>query len=175
MRFKKAKLSLLALAVLLVLALNAIKVNAQEVTVDSLRACIPDWGGYFNQARTEIVSSTTEGSKEYYLLHLYQVDSKYPDPLIVSRSGDNKDCTEEYLDISGSNLSLSEALGDVGQKLTDELYQKELKSLSKEGLQKQVNEAAAKKKTEVTWRKDDVVALKKLGIKIPNNVVMEVE
>lgn len=174
MRFKKEKLSLLALAMLIVLSLNAIA-NAQEVTVKSLQACIPDWGEYFDHTRTGIVSSTTEGSKEYYLLHLYQVDSEYPDPLVISRSGDNNDCTEEYLDISGSNLSLSEALGDVGQKLTNELYKKELKELGKEGLQKQINEAAAKKETEMTWRKDDVVALKKLDIKIPNNVVMEVE
>ncbi len=149
-------------------------VVAQQ-SIGELEACIPSWDGFFNGSKTRIVASTTEGDKEYHLLHLYQIDSDYANPLVVSTSTQGGDCQQEYLDISGSNISLPDALGgDVGQRLVDALYERDLERLGKEGLQQKAEEVAGQKDSQVIWRKDDVTALKKLNITIPSNVAIEV-
>ncbi|MBP0019421.1 MAG: hypothetical protein J7647_17940 [Cyanobacteria bacterium SBLK] len=146
--------------------------SSAGVTVEALQTCIPDWNGFF--ARSEIVGSTQYEGKEYVLLHLYQPDTPFPDPLVVSRPVGGGDCTQEFLDISGSDVSLAEVLGEreIGRQLTLALYRGELERLGREGLQQQVNEAAEGENA-VEWWDEEVWALRQLGIEIPSNVVVK--
>ena len=152
-----------------VLMISLSQATLAEVTVKDWQACIPDWNGYFE--RSELVSQTQADAKEYFLLYLYQPGTQSPDPLVISRPVGGGECTQEFLNVTGDDVSLSQALGsrEVGRQLTLGIYQKDLERLGRDGLQRHVNEAASGA-APVEWHDEHVWALQQLGIVIPDNV-----
>jgi len=134
-----------------------------------LAACIPDWDGFYQ--RTELVASTRFEQKDYYLLHAYQVGSEDPDNLVISVPITGGNCQEEFLDVGGNEPCLSNVLGNpVGRELTLGLYQREVETLGRDGVQANIEQAAAGREP-VHWCEETIWSLQELNFQIPNNVV----
>ena len=144
--------------------------NFDATKVPGLESCYPgsDYPGIFE--RSELISQASDGEKEYFLIYLYEPDFPYPDRLIISRPAQGGDCTQEWLDVTGDDLALSRGLNNpqIGRLLKLGMYQKKLETFGREGLQDYINEAAQESSS---WYKEDIWALKQLGLSIPENVI----
>ncbi len=132
-----------------------------------LEACYPDLNGFFE--RSELMSQTWDEEKEYFLIYLYEPNLLEPYNLVISRPLKGKGCTQEWLDLTGDEVSLYKGFNNrqIARQLTLRRYEKRLETISKEQLQEQLNELA---EVNPNWREEDVWALKQLGFSIPPNV-----
>jgi hypothetical protein len=166
---KLLKLIAIGLFVAFLIVVGAIHPSTASVPTEQLQACIPDWDGYFD--RVELIGQTRYRGKDYFLLYLYQPKTQYPDPLVISLPTEGGHCTQEFLNVTGDDISLSQALGnrEIARQLKLSFYQQELKKLGREGLQRSINEKASEG-DRLEWFEEDVWALQQLGIAIPANV-----
>ena len=136
---------------------------------EQVKACFPEWEGYFE--RSEFISQANDQQKDYYLIHLYQPQTEFPDLLVISLPVGGGDCIQEVLNITGDDISLSAALNNpqIGRQLTLELYQREIEKFGRESVQQHLNETA-QSSSSIEWHEEDIWALQQLGFSIPKNV-----
>jgi hypothetical protein len=166
---KLLKLIAIGLFVAFLIVVGASHPSTASIPTEKLQACIPNWNGYFD--RVELIGQTRYRGKDYFLLYLYQPKTQYPDPLIISLPAEGGNCTQEFLNVTGDDISFSKALKnrEIGRQLKLSFYQQKFKQLGREGLQRYVNEKASEG-FQLEWYEEDVWALQQLGITIPANV-----
>ena len=131
-----------------------------------LEACYPNWDIY---ETSKLISQAWNEEKEYFLIYLYEPNFPYPVTLVISRPLKGRECTQEWFNHMGDDVSLYRALKErqIARQLTLGMYEKEIEELGKEYLQNHINEVA---KVNSTWREENIWALKQLGFSIPPNV-----
>ncbi len=140
--------------------------NFNSTRVLGLEACYPNWGIY---ETSKLISQAWNEEKEYFLIYLYLPNWEYPQPLVISRPLKGRECTQEWFNHMGDDVSLYRALNErqIARQLTLGMYEKELETVTKEDLQNHINEVA---KVNPDWREENIWALKQLGFSIPSNV-----
>ncbi len=131
-----------------------------------LEACYPNWDIY---ETSKLISQAWNEEKEYFLIYLYLPNFPAPDTLVISRPLKGRECTQEWFNHMGDDVSLYRALNErqIARQLTLGFYEKEIQTSGRESLQNQIDELA---KINPNWREENIWALKQLGFSIPPNV-----
>lgn len=153
--------------VMIISVANAKTQNTSQLLPTAIKPCIPST----QVAKAELVSKAHSGNVEYYLLNAYELNDTQGADLVISLTGDR--CREIFYNPMGDAIPLASSVSkEVARQLTLGRYQQEIKKIGREKFQQRLNESTSQQK-QVFWWDEEVWALRQLGFKIPQNVVVK--